>query len=294
MPFLFKWRLSEQTDIPFGEMFRFYPERIKTQRPRTGDWAIFRKKAEKEKTYNAVGAGRIAAIFPETVATSIAIIRDYLGFLVSVPPRTADGALYEEPTHGLRKIRDHHLEQQSIRFLSGQDFDSIVADGFTENPIAIQTQGFEERPPEAQSPLLNSSRPIIEQISNRLWRDSANRKNCIDAYGISCAFTGSVLEFKRGQTLCKACHIWPVWMGGRDMIQNLILLSSDAHDAWDAGQLALSDDYRILRSPRLRDTEVVLAAEYGGYGRVPRDPALRPALTYVRRHRESRFLATRH
>src|SRR5690606_634190 len=106
-----------------------------------------RKKPERfSGPYQYIGAGAIEAIHNETDSgQSFALIRDYVQFPHPLPPRKKDGSAYETPYHGLRRLRDHHAEQTSVRNLSEEDYEGIVCDGFAgQSGAALPRAGFAE------------------------------------------------------------------------------------------------------------------------------------------------------
>lgn len=111
----------------------------------------------------------------------------------------------------------------------------------------------------------------------------------LDAYSARCAITRH-----RIRPTLQAAHIRPVTAGGPHALANGLLLRSDVHTMFDRGYLALTNDHRLLVSPRLRE-EFGNGEEFyrqaGEPVEVPRGSAERPAGEYLEWHRDVVFRA---
>ncbi len=298
MLFVLHCRHQDQNGSRYEEKFRFKNSQVVNLNLQPGDWALMHAKPAFAAVYHYVGVGRLAGVHPDENGWSTAHICDYLEFPVPVPPRRGREA-YETPAHGPRRLRDHHLEQMIVRTISEIDFARIVRDGFIqpyENPVETGVTRGPDGLQELETPflydgLLFDDRPIVEQLVHRPLRDLANRRICLAVYGPRCALTGNVFEYRLGETKCDASHIWPVHHRGPDSIVNLMMLSPDAHASWDGGLVTLDDNFRILRSPRLRASELPNAVQ-GSMIWLPESVAQRPSREYIRRHREKIFRST--
>jgi putative restriction endonuclease len=70
----------------------------------------------------------------------------------------------------------------------------------------------------------------------------------LNAYRGRCAITGS-----RIRPALQSAHIRPVASGGKNRLDNGLLLRSDVHAMFDGGYLGVDPAYRLRVSPRLRD-----------------------------------------
>jgi predicted restriction endonuclease len=70
----------------------------------------------------------------------------------------------------------------------------------------------------------------------------------LTAYNGRCAITGS-----RIRPALQGAHILPVRVGGRNRLDNGLLLRADVHAMFDGGYLGVDRAYRLRVSPRLRD-----------------------------------------
>ena len=112
----------------------------------------------------------------------------------------------------------------------------------------------------------------------------------LDAYQARCAITRH-----RIRPTLQAAHIRPVTQDGPHHLTNGLLLRSDVHTMFDRGYLTLTDDHRLLVSPRLRE-EFGNGDEFyrraGQEVAVPRPVGDRPAKQYLQWHRDAVFLAS--
>ncbi|HEY3372381.1 MAG TPA: HNH endonuclease [Prolixibacteraceae bacterium] len=111
-------------------------------------------------------------------------------------------------------------------------------------------------------PSENYARKVIrqyEQMERVAWeeelilRSHVFKKAVVEIYNGRCAITGMKLEFGVAVTMVDACHIVPFAQSYDDTIHNGIALSPTLHRAFDRGMVSVSDDYRVLVHPRLRD-----------------------------------------
>lgn len=131
-------------------------------------------------------------------------------------------------------------------------------------------------------------RPIVEQLTNRKFRDRKFAQNIKRLYDRTCAFTGLRLINGKGRPEVEAAHIIPVEHNGSDSIRNGIALSGTVHWMFDRGLLSLTDDFSILKSRHLNhDVSNLLVADMKA--KVPRNPNHRPHPESLKWHRENCF-----
>jgi putative restriction endonuclease len=129
------------------------------------------------------------------------------------------------------------------------------------------------------------SRPVVQLILNRAFRERKFKLHVRRAYRRTCAFTGLCLTNGGGRPEVQAAHIVPVSEGGSDSIRNGIALSGTVHWMFDRGLLSLQDDYKILLSRKLNhDISHLLNANRTAI--VPDDPRLRPHPECLKWHRQ--------
>ncbi|GAA3042382.1 hypothetical protein GCM10010528_22770 [Gordonia defluvii] len=76
------------------------------------------------------------------------------------------------------------------------------------------------------------------------------RRGLLDRYEGACAITGCTVE-----SVLEAAHIDPFRGDDSHHLQNGLLLRADIHTLFDLYLLTIGDDYAVLVSPRLRNTE---------------------------------------
>jgi len=190
---------------------------------------------------------------------------------------------------------------QAVRRLSDADFVKIIEAGLSTDDI--WPDRFDEVPDygqphtqyfgleEGQQPSLIDApyeRSIIEQLTQRKWRDKKFKKNVRIAYDRTCAFTGLRLINGKGRPEVEAAHIRPVSEGGNDWIRNGIALSGTVHWMFDRGLLSLEDDFTILQSRQLNyDVSKLIHSDQKA--KVPKEIRLQPHSEYLAWHRENVF-----
>ncbi|MEO6608382.1 MAG: HNH endonuclease [Aestuariivirga sp.] len=128
----------------------------------------------------------------------------------------------------------------------------------------------------------------MRQLTDRKFRDRRFRQHVLNAYDRRCAFTGLRIINGGGRPEVEAAHIVPVEHNGSDSIKNGIALSGTAHWMFDAGLLALSDDFAILKSRHINyDFDHLLNSS--GKAILPRDPEQWPGRNNLKWHRENKF-----
>lgn len=84
-------------------------------------------------------------------------------------------------------------------------------------------------------------------------RSSVFRKAILEIYDNQCAISGLKVADARNRSLVDACHITPFAETYNDSICNGLALSPTFHRAFDRGLIAVSDNYRVLVHPTLKD-----------------------------------------
>lgn len=183
------------------------------------------------------------------------------------------------------------LVQQAVRPISDAEFEAIVADGlppdledWDEREYRGEVIGFEE----SVAPF---SRPVIERLTRRPYRDAAFRRKVRRAYGYRCAISGLELRNGGGRPEVNAAHIRPVASGGNDTVRNGLALSSTLHWMFDRGLIAVEpENYSILISHNKVPSDAVERL-IGPKKRLmlPADKANWPHPGYLKWHRENVF-----
>lgn len=262
-----------------------------------GDWIIYYEPRSAES-----GRGRMAYFATGKVQTIIpdpgdsgryyAIIQagTYLPFDVPVL-RMHQGEVIETSLRGPEGgLRTGGYSQSAVRLLGDSEFDSILSLAFTLDPARL---GLEQAPDtidgfsEVQ---LEFQRPIIEQITNRRFRDAVFSRQVKVAYGNRCAVTGLRILNGGGRPEVQAAHIRPVAHNGPDTVRNGIALSGTVHWMFDRGLISIDEDYSILIAEDRVPTDTVerlVVPERRLL--VPGDARTLPHPTYLQYHRETIF-----
>ena len=108
----------------------------------------------------------------------------------------------------------------------------------------------------------NYVRKVYKQISEipkesreefMFLRSSVFRKAILEIYDRQCSVTGLKVEDANRNSLVDACHIMPFAETYNDSIRNGLALSPTFHRAFDRGLIAISDSYKILVHPKIKD-----------------------------------------
>lgn len=174
---------------------------------------------------------------------------------------------------------------------TGQPESSVdpVADTPTKAEVAVERTQLADAV--ADEPQLTTPETEFTE-SRRRARDSAFAGLVGDVYDTSCAVCGCGRESPTGSPEVEAAHIYPKDLGGADDIRNGLALCKLHHWAFDAGWLAITNEYEIL---------VADAPDKEGYYEfkqlegqtleLPEDPEVRPEPLYLDAHRDAVFEA---
>ena len=104
----------------------------------------------------------------------------------------------------------------------------------------------------------NVKRQIEEQPKDSreefvVLRSLVFRKAILEIYNQQCSVSGLKVADARNRSLVDACHIMPFAESYNDSIRNGIALSPTFHRAFDRGLISISDNYKVLVHPKLKD-----------------------------------------
>jgi putative restriction endonuclease len=105
-----------------------------------------------------------------------------------------------------------------------------------------------------------------------------------EIYHDACAVCALSTRMEGGSRLIDAAHIKPFAVFHNDDPRNGIALCKNHHWGFDAGWFSFSDAYRILVSPKLRDSQLYVTA--GDPLRLPDNPQHHPAPDALVWHRQ--------
>jgi len=120
-----------------------------------------------------------------------------------------------------------------------------------------------------------------------VMRSSVFRKAILEVYDNQCAITGLKVSDAKNRSLVDACHITPFAESYDDSIRNGLALSPTFHRAFDLGLIAISDKYKILVHPQLKDfnPETGIKQFHNRELYLPTNSKFHPSEKHLREHR---------
>lgn len=145
-------------------------------------------------------------------------------------------------------------------------------------------------------PELNYARTVKQTIDDQpkeirdefvVMRSSVFRKAILEVYDNQCAVTGLKVADAKNRSLVDACHISPFAETYNDSIRNGLALSPTFHRAFDRGLIAISDKYKILVHPKLKDfnPETGIRQYENSEILLPDENRFHPSVKHLREHR---------
>jgi len=173
---------------------------------------------------------------------------------------------------------------RAVRQIPRSEFEMIVAMGFPgrRDPWELADRVSDDVP-------AIRSRPIVEQVVSRKFRDEAFRRHVRSAYRNTCAISGLRLTNGMGRPEVQAAHIRPVESDGPDTVRNGLALTGTVHWMFDRGLISIDDSYRVLVSSSSVPGELASFVHAGKSIRLPERRELRPHRNYLDWHREHVF-----
>jgi putative restriction endonuclease len=281
-------------DDVLGSLYHFPRKYFPAAQAAVGDACVFYEprrgeggRASGRQAYWA--AATIRSVFPDRDRPDHFYLElaDFLPFDTPVPFRRADGSYWE----GKLSRDDGQVSKGamgvSIRRIPDDEFTLICKAGFSESLINDEgatgaAWGVGENQQEFE-------RPIVEQITNRKFRDRVFAQQVRGAYDSRCAITGLRIINGGGRAEMEAAHIQPVAENGPDTVRNGLALSRTVHWMFDRGLISLDDDYRLLKAKGRIPEGVDRLFDPSGYAQVPEIALARPSASFLRWHRENCF-----
>lgn len=262
-----------------------------------GHWIVYQEpKRAGKRGYYAVAKVEKIVPDPATDGMYLALIEpgSFLEFGRDVPFQL-EGRAVERGLLSADGRLNNGRAVQSIRSLSDEDFNRIVALGLVDEDELLPRVDDDDA---LVAPLVQEERAPWEgpvdratMLVNRTVRDRQFRKRVLDVYQSTCALTGMKLINGGGRAETQAAHIMSVKAGGPDVASNGIALSGTVHWMFDRGLISLSDDGDILLSRQINDVEGVERLIYKDRrARLPVSPLERPHARYLRWHRSECFI----
>tara|TARA_R110002072_G_scaffold55699_2_gene144842 strand:+ start:1522 stop:2409 length:888 start_codon:yes stop_codon:yes gene_type:complete len=276
-----------------GVVYHFPERYLGRMRSALGDFALFYqpRRGQRGQCYWAVA--RIDDIQPDPVLGKhyYARLSEHAEFPAPVTPWRVDGRTWESSIQKDERTLNRGQMGWSVRAIPDSEFTDIVAAGLNEelgSTIAAAPLGL-HLTDDGQMPF-EVERVTRKIILDKVARAAAFSKVVRSAYDSTCAFTG--IRVIDGENLAEmeAAHIRPVTDNGPDIAKNGLALCRTAHWLFDHGLLAVSDDFRLLRSPQLsHDLPSQLRLTQDKIT-LPSQGHLWPHPAFLRHHRETYFI----
>lgn len=279
-----------------GFQYHFPKQYLKRMSQALGDYVIYYEQRTGINGRYYSGVAKLARIKPDQTDQNnfYGYLDEFIDFDRLVEYRE-NGGYETKLVRSDGSINGGHA-QNSVRLISDAEFAAIVNAGLStpdqwpdrfDKLVEESDMGFSEDL-QATYDTENFTRPVIEFLSTRKWRDAKFRQNIRKAYDRTCALTGLRLINGKGRPEIEAAHIKPVERGGNDWVRNGIALSGTVHWMFDRGLVTLTDDFRILQS-RQSNNDISRLLNDDLKAKVPNDPNLQPHPEYLSWHRNNVF-----
>lgn len=292
--------LSQRDDSGYddvlGSLYHFPKQYLPAAKEAVGDGCLFYEprrgeggRAAGRKAYWA--AASIESIFPDTSKPGhyFARLTNFLPFESPVPFQRSDGGFWESKLDrgdgqvskgamgvSVRRIPDHEF---SLLWTAGYSA-SLESESSAEDTRDIAGVSEEQTPFE---------RPIIQQLTNRKFRDRVFAQQVRNAYDARCAVTGLRIINGGGRAEMEAAHIRPVAADGPDTVRNGLALSRTVHWMFDRGLISVDDDFKLLKAKGRIPEGADRLFDPSGRVHVPHAERARPSANFLRWHRENCF-----
>jgi hypothetical protein len=187
-----------------------------------------------------------------------------------------------------------------VRAISRAESDAILEDSETDKSAPVVQD-------EAVSPPNRSLSEVNKKVEDLLpaedagisapytWRQHRVRLPLrlvsLARYSGTCIFTSIRQPLSANLFEVEACHLQPLWANGPDEINNVALMSATFHKLYDAGLIALDDDFTI-RVKDVVDPRLQMLLNPSGVASLPEDKRFWPDVAYIRYHRQRIFGAS--
>ena len=273
--------------------YRFPPRWLSNAAKITGNWILYQEPRRSGKR-GYYAAAKVSAIVrdPGQKDMYLALIEPgtFLEFGRDVPFKVQGKAIEAGLLNSDGRLNNGRAVQ-SIRSISDEDFDKIVAVGLIDEDELMPRTDDLSYLKEERLPWVG---PVdrAKSLVSRTVRDRQFRKRVLEAYNSTCALTGMKLINGGGRAEAQAAHIMSVEAGGPDSTANGIALSGTVHWMFDRGLISLSDNGDILLSHKINDLDGVERLIYKDRrARLPESKLYRPHHRYLHWHRSECFHA---
>jgi putative restriction endonuclease len=279
---------SVYDDLP-EERYHFPKQYLGRLESARDDWIIYYESRRNGGRMVYYATARVSDIVqdPDQPDFYYALVDDFLEFETPVAFRSG-GNILETSLLNQDGSVNPGKAQSAVHPISEIEYQQILQVGFGQLLEAAHRPNVQIGPGMHEEQAI-FERPIVQQITNRPFRDRAFAEKVKMAYGKTCAFTGLKIINGGGRPEVQAAHIRPVRANGPDSIRNGIAICGTVHWMFDRGLITLSDDYRIVKARRSVPKALDRLLLQTGTLRLPDLRENFPATTYLSYHREHVF-----
>ena len=275
-------------------MYHFSKTYLRQAKAAVGDWIVYYEPRREDMSPGG-RAGR-QCYFATARVTHIeedpskkdhyyAFVENYLEF--SSPVSFKSGSVYLE--NGLKKAdgsTNKGAFGRAVRAISDEEYRAIIEAGLSK----IDSEMVREE--EGALADFDVTRPIIQQIIERPFREAAFSRVVKEEYGLSCAMTGMSIKNTRGLFEIEAAHIKPVSFNGPDSIRNGIALCRTLHWMFDHGLVSVADNNEII-TKKIVPERIQQILNNDGKIRLPAKYISAPHPEFLKFHRDRIFNGTK-
>lgn len=302
MKAVFDTRDGSGYDDSIAERYHFPARKnyMEVAQATVGDWILYREPRRNGGRQGYVGTARVKAIEPDSVQAdhAYAYVEAFMQFDPPVPFAGGPLGYWETPLRGVTNpsLVGQALQGRSLRRIADADYAAIFAAalGETLSPDGLVRYGSGLADTETVLPTPETAssdddfvRRVEVALVNRKIRDANFRRLICRAYDDTCAVTGLRIINGGGRSEVQAAHVWPVELGGPDIIQNGIALSGTVHWLFDRHLISITEEYQLnVAHNRIPEELRSLFELQMGKIRLPSDSRLWPHPRFISQRRQ--------
>ena len=219
----------------------------------------------------------------------------YLANLTSLPfptPRELDGVLlefgeaygrrdYSREQHVIREIETNHLERILYYGETGTmiGFGSLAAPIPKDNDVSSTYSDFSDVDQHV------SEDPSYRERMARIRRYQV-RKHTLRIDQRRCIVSRYHVAFRGRPVALEVVHLWPLALGGRDVVFNTAVMHVALHQLYDRFAFTLTEDFEVIWARDADQDLLTHGLKIRQRAHFLRAPAEMPDMTNIRRHRQ--------
>lgn len=277
-----------------GKWYHFPKQYLRAAEEAVGDGCLFYEPRRENGRLMYWACATIQSIEPDFQKPDhfYAHLANFLPFPEEVPLRKPDGGFWESKLDRGEDQVSKGAMGVSVRRIPDVEFDLVVRAGYASALIEEVSEKNDDSSPTlygVAEDQLEFERPVIQQITNRKFRDRVFARQVRNAYDSRCAVTGLQIINGGGRAEMEAAHIRPVAHDGPDSVRNGLALSRTVHWMFDRGLISVDDDYKLLTAKGRLPEGVERFFLPTGEVAVPEDGRYQPNPAFLEWHRENCF-----